>query len=102
MQQRLIYILFILSSVISYGQVNLFMESDKAEYNGKDIVNLTIVLELNGIDLEPQTRFQLPDLSKFNIIGSGSVTNTLIDPATNTLVTQKYPELLLNLRKKEK
>ncbi|PIF46832.1 oxygen tolerance protein BatD [Chryseobacterium sp. 52] len=102
MQQRLIYILFILSSVISYGQVNLFMESDKAEYNGKDIVNLTIVLELNGIDLEPQTRFQLPDLSKFNIIGSGSVTNTLIDPATNTLVTQKVSRIALEPKKKGK
>ncbi|KXH85248.1 BatD family protein [Chryseobacterium kwangjuense] len=102
MQQKLIYILFIFASVISYGQVNLFMESDKAEYNGKDIVNLTIVLELNGIDLEPQTRFQLPDLSKFNIIGSGSVTNTVIDPATNTLITQKVSRIALEPKKKGK
>ncbi|MDQ0782662.1 BatD family protein [Chryseobacterium sp. W4I1] len=102
MQKKLFYILFLISSVISYGQVNLFMESDKAEYNGKDVVNLTIVLELNGIDLEPQTRFQLPDLSKFNIIGSGSVTNTLIDPATNTLVTQKVSRIALEPKKKGK
>ncbi|KMQ62124.1 hypothetical protein ACM40_07370 [Chryseobacterium sp. BLS98] len=102
MQQKLIYILFLLTSVISYGQVNLFMESDKSEYNGKDIVNLTIVLELNGIDLEPQTRFQLPDLSKFNIIGSGSMTNTLIDPATNTLITQKISRIALEPKKKGK
>ncbi|MBB6370729.1 BatD family protein [Chryseobacterium shigense] len=102
MQQKLIYILFLLVSVISYGQVNLFMESDKADYNGKDIINLTIVLELNGIDLEPQTRFQLPDLSKFNIIGSGSMTNTLIDPATNTLVTQKISRIALEPKKRGK
>lgn len=102
MQQKLTYILFLLVSVISYGQVNLFMESDKAEYNGKDVVNLTIVLELNGVDLEPQTRFQLPDLSKFNIIGSGSMTNTLIDPATNTLVTQKISRIALEPKKKGK
>lgn len=102
MQQKLIYILFIFASVISYGQVNLFMESDKAEYNGKDIVNLTIILELNGVDLEPQTRFQLPDLSKFTIIGSGYVTNTLIDPATNTLVTQKVSRIALEPKKKGK
>ncbi|MGG5208367.1 BatD family protein [Chryseobacterium sp. MIQD13] len=102
MQQKLIYILFLFASVISYGQVNLFMESDKSEYNGKDIVNLTIVLELNGIDLEPQTRFQLPDLSKFNIIGSGSMTNTLIDPATNTLVTQKISRIALEPKKRGK
>ncbi|MDP9960441.1 BatD family protein [Chryseobacterium lathyri] len=102
MQHKLIYILFLFASVISYGQVNLFMESDKSEYNGKDIVNLTIVLELNGIDLEPQTRFQLPDLSKFNIIGSGSMTNTLIDPATNTLITQKISRIALEPKKKGK
>lgn len=102
MQQKLIYILFLLASVISYGQVNLFMESDKTDYNGKDIINLTIVLELNGIDLEPQTRFQLPDLSKFNIIGSGSMTNTLIDPATNTLVTQKISRIALEPKKRGK
>ena len=102
MQHKLIYILFLFASVISYGQVNLFMEPDKSEYNGKDIVNLTIVLELNGIDLEPQTRFQLPDLSKFNIIGSGSMTNTLIDPATNTLITQKISRIALEPKKKGK
>ncbi|SHE86387.1 BatD family protein [Chryseobacterium sp. OV279] len=102
MQQKLIYILFIFASVISYGQVNLFMESDKTDYNGKDIVNLTIILELNGVDLEPQTRFQLPDLSKFTIIGSGSVTNTVIDPATNTLITQKVTRIALEPKKKGK
>ncbi|KMQ65352.1 hypothetical protein ACM46_05450 [Chryseobacterium angstadtii] len=102
MQKRLIYILFILASVISYGQVNLSLETDKAEYNGKDIVNLTIILELNGSELVQQTGFQLPDLSKFNIIGSGSVTNTFIDPATNTLITQKVSRIALEPKKKGK
>ncbi|SHG34937.1 BatD family protein [Chryseobacterium vrystaatense] len=102
MQQKLIYILFIFASVISYGQVNLSLETDKAEYNGKDIVNLTIVLEINGTDLVQQTGFQLPDLSKFNLIGSGSVTNTFIDPATNTLITQKVSRIALEPKKKGK
>lgn len=102
MQQKLIYILFIFASVISYGQVNLSLESDKGEYNGKDIVNLTIVLEINGTDLVQQTGFQLPDLSKFNLIGSGSVTNTFIDPATNTLITQKVSRIALEPKKKGK
>ncbi|RTZ49574.1 hypothetical protein EJ377_03720 [Chryseobacterium arthrosphaerae] len=92
MQHKLIYILLTLASVITYGQVNLSLDADKSEYGSKDIVNLTIILELNGSDLEQQSRFQLPDLSKFNIIGSGSVTNTVIDPATNTLITQRFPE----------
>ncbi|MDN3691950.1 hypothetical protein QWZ06_06640 [Chryseobacterium tructae] len=60
MKHRLIYILFILASVITYGQVNLSLDADKAEYAGKDIVNLTIVLELNGSDLVQQTGFSCP------------------------------------------
>jgi len=102
MQNRFIYILFILASVISYGQVNLSLESDKNDYSGKEPVNLTIVLELNGSDLVQQTGLQLPDLSKFNIIGSGSVTNTFIDPATNTLITQKISRIALEPKKKGK
>ncbi|CAH0285420.1 BatD family protein [Chryseobacterium sp. Bi04] len=102
MQHKLIYILLILASVITYGQVNLSLDADKAEYAGKDIVNLTIILELNGSDLVQQTGFQLPDLSKFNIIGSGSVTNTVIDPATNTLITQKVSRIALEPKKKGK
>ncbi|MDR4952659.1 BatD family protein [Chryseobacterium sp. ES2] len=102
MQHKLIYILLTLTSVITYGQVNLSMDADKTEYGGKDIINLTIVLELNGSDLVQQTGFQLPDLSKFNIIGSGSVTNTVIDPATNTLITQKVSRIALEPKKKGK
>ena len=102
MKHRLIYILLTLASVITYGQVNLSLDADKSEYGGKDIVNLTIVLELNGSDLVQQTGFQLPDLSKFNIIGSGSVTNTVIDPATNTLITQKVSRIALEPKKKGK
>ncbi|WP_431611208.1 BatD family protein [Chryseobacterium sp. 'Rf worker isolate 10'] len=102
MQHKLIYILLTLASVITYGQVNLTLDADKSEYAGKDIVNLTIVLELNGTDLVQQTGFQLPDLSKFNIIGSGSVTNTVIDPATNTLITQKVSRIALEPKKKGK
>lgn len=102
MQHKLIYILLTLASVITYGQVNLTLDADKTEYGSKEVVNLTIVLELNGSDLEQQSRFQLPDLSKFNIIGSGSVTNTVIDPATNTLITQKISRIALEPKKKGK
>ncbi|MDR2238768.1 MAG: BatD family protein [Chryseobacterium sp.] len=102
MQYRLSYILFILISVISYGQVNLSLETDKNEYSGKDIVNLTIILEINGSEMDHQTRFQLPDLSKFTMIGSGSVTNTLVDPATNTVITQKISRIALEPKKKGK
>ncbi|WBV61389.1 BatD family protein [Chryseobacterium camelliae] len=102
MKQKLIYILLLFVSIISYGQVNLSLEPDKAEYNGREIVNLTISLELNGGDLLQQTKFQLPDLSQFNLIGSGSVTNSFMDPVTNTVITEKITRLALEPKKKGK
>ncbi|KMQ69519.1 hypothetical protein ACM39_00160 [Chryseobacterium sp. FH2] len=102
MQYRLIYILFLLSSVISYGQVNISIDPDKNDYSGKDVVNLTIVLEMNGSEYNQQTPIRLPDLSKFNIIGSGSVNNTYIDPATNTVITQRVSQIALEPKQKGK
>lgn len=102
MQQKLIYILFILASVISYGQVNISIDPDKNDYSGKDVVNLTIVLEMNGSEYNQQTPIRLPDLSKFNIIGSGSVNNTFIDPVTNTVMTQRVSQIALEPKQKGK
>jgi hypothetical protein len=102
MQHRFTYILFLLISVIAYGQVNLSLETDKSDYKGKEIVNLTVILELNGSDLVQQTGFQLPDLSKFNMLGSGSVTNTFVDPETNTVVIQKVSRIALEPKQKGK
>jgi hypothetical protein len=102
MKQKLIYILLLFISIISYGQVNLTLEPDKTEYNGREVVNLTIILELNGEDLLQQTKFQLPDLSQFNLIGSGSVTNSFMDPVTNTVITEKITRLALEPKKKGK
>lgn len=102
MQQKLIYISFILISVIAYGQVNMSLKSDKSDYNAKEIVNLTIKIELNGDNLVQQSPVQLPDLSKFNIIGSGSVTNALVDPETNTAMTQLVTRLALEPKQKGK
>lgn len=102
MQYRFAHILLLLISVISYGQVNLTLKSDKTDYNGKEAINLTIILEMNGGDLVQQTGFQLPDLSKFNMIGSGSVTNTLVDPETNTVIIQKVSRIALEPKQKGK
>jgi len=102
MQYRFTHILFLLLSVIYYGQVNLTLKSDKTDYNGKEAINLTIILEMNGGDLVQQTGFQLPDLSKFNMIGSGSVTNTLVDPETNTVIIQKVSRIALEPKQKGK
>ncbi|WP_449401249.1 BatD family protein [Chryseobacterium wanjuense] len=102
MQNRFIYILFILTSVISYGQVNLSVTPDKTNYNGKDIINLTIVLEMNGSEYNQQTPLRLPDFSKFNLIGTGSVSNAYVDPETNTVVSQSVTRLALEPKQKGK
>ncbi|MBK1897494.1 BatD family protein [Chryseobacterium paridis] len=102
MQYRLIYILFILTSVISYGQVNISVTPDKTDYSSKDIVNLTIILELNGSEYNQQTPLRLPDLSKFNMVGSGSVSSGYMDPETNTVITQYITRVALEPKQKGK
>lgn len=102
MQYRITYILFLLVSVISYGQVNLTVTPDKTSYGGKDVVNLSIVLEIEGSEYSQQTKLRLPDFSKFNLIGTGSVSNGFIDPETNTYVSQSVTRLALEPKEKGK
>ncbi|SDI72728.1 Oxygen tolerance [Chryseobacterium taeanense] len=103
MQSRLTYILFLIISVISYGQVNLSAYPDKTTYTSKEVINLTIVLEIEGNDYNnQQTKLRLPDFSKFNLIGTGSVNNGLIDPETNTVMYQSVTRLALEAKQKGK
>ncbi|MBW8523956.1 BatD family protein [Chryseobacterium chendengshani] len=102
MNQKFIYILFTLVSVIAYGQVELTMKPDKSDYNGKEIVNLTIVLELNGDNLVQQSKIMLPDLSKFNIIGNGSFNQGVRDPDSNVSVEQYITRIALEPKQRGK
>ncbi|MCJ8154897.1 BatD family protein [Chryseobacterium sp. SSA4.19] len=102
MQSRYIYIIFLFISVISYGQVNIFVNPDRSTYNGKEIINLTVVLEMNGEEYAQQTPLRSPDLSKFNIIGSGSMSNGYVDPETNTVISQYITRIALEPKQKGK
>jgi len=102
MKQKFIYAIFTLISVISYGQVQLSMKSDKTDYNGREVVNLTIVLELNGNNLEQKSKIMLPDLSKFNMIGSGSFNQIVNDSDTNTAIDQYITRIALEPKQKGK
>lgn len=102
MKQRFIYILFTFVSVIAYGQVELTMKPDKSDYNGKEIVNLTIILELNGDNLVQQSKIMLPDLSKFNMIGNGSFNQMVRDPESNVTVEQYVTRIALEPKQKGK
>ncbi|WP_292010349.1 BatD family protein [Chryseobacterium sp.] len=92
----------ILGSVISYGQVSFYVNADKNDYSGKDVINLTVVLEMSGGEYNQQTPFRMPDLSKFNIIGTGSVNNGYIDPETNTVITQSVTRIALEPKQRGK
>lgn len=102
MQERLIHILLVFASVLSYGQVNIAVNPDKSIYNGKEIINLTVILEMNGSEYTQQTPLRSPDLSKFNLIGSGSVNNGYVDPETNTAISQYVTRLALEPKQKGK
>lgn len=102
MKQKIIYAIFTLISVISYGQVELSMKPDKTDYNGREIVNLTIILELNGNNLEQKSKIMLPDLSKFNMIGSGSFNQIVNDAETNTAIDKYITRVALEPKQKGK
>lgn len=102
MTQRIIYAIFTLLSVISYGQVKLTMKPDKTDYNGREVVNLTITLELNGDNLVQQSKLMLPDLSKFNMIGSGSFNQGVRDAETNTAIDEYVTRIALEPKQKGK
>lgn len=102
MQHTLTYILILLTSVMVYGQVNISVTPDKVDYSNKDVVNLTIVLEVNGGEYNQQTPIRLPDLSKFNMVGSGSVSSAYMDPETNTVITQYVTRVALEPKQKGK
>jgi len=102
MQERLIHILLVFASVLAYGQVNIAVNPDKSIYNGKEIINLTVILEMNGSEYTQQTPLRSPDLSKFNLIGSGSVNNGYVDPETNTAISQYVTRLALEPKQKGK
>lgn len=77
MKQRFSYILFLFSAVLTYGQVTLAISEVKDQKINQRF-SLTVLLEISGENMEQQTPLQMPDLSKFDIIGSASERNTIV------------------------
>ncbi len=93
--QRFYYILFILISVISYGQVTVFTDINTKEAKINEPLVLTVVQEVVGDNMDQQTPLQLMDLSKFDIVGSASERNTFIDPKRGIRINQLVYQLYL-------
>ena len=93
--QKVLNILFFVMSAISYGQVAVLTDVSTKEPKQNEPVVLTIVQEVVGENMEQQSPLRLPDLSKFDIVGSASEQNTFIDQKRGIRVNQLIYQLYL-------
>lgn len=87
MIRKNLYILFLLASVYSFAQVNLYSEVNTKEARVNNPFVFTVVLEIFGEDLAMETPIKLPDLSKFDFAVS-SEQSTFIDPVKKIRINQ--------------
>lgn len=94
-RERLQYVMMVLCSVLGYSQVNIVADTDKKVINGKEQFVLTVIQEVNGNNYLQETPLRSPDLSKFTIVGQGSVRHTYVDPESKTVINRLVYEILL-------
>ena len=96
MKHTLSYILFFLTAVITYGQVTLAV-SEVKDQKVNQRFSLTVLLEISGENMQQETPLRMPDLSKFNIIGTASEQNTVIlDAKKGNVVNQLIYQWVLS------
>jgi len=95
MSHKLSYLLFLFAAVFSYGQVTLVVATEDNELKVNDKFTVTFVLEISGDEYIQETPLKLPDLSKFNIIGTASNRNTYVDPKKNIVINQLVYQAML-------
>lgn len=96
MKQQLSYIFVLFSAVLAYGQVTLAI-SDVKDQRVNQRFTLTILLEISGENMEQQTPLQMPDLSKFDIIGTASDRNTIVlDAKKGDVINQLVYQCVLS------
>jgi len=77
MKLKFLYILSLFSAIFAHGQVTLAVSNVKdAKVNQR--LNLTVLLEISGENMQQETPLRMPDLSKFDIIGTASEQNTVV------------------------
>ncbi len=96
MKQLFSYILFLFSTVFTYGQVTLEI-SDVRDQKVNQRFKLTVLLEISGENMEQETPLRMPDMSKFDIIGSASERNTIVlDAKKGDVVNQLIYQYVLS------
>lgn len=95
MIRKNLYILFLLASVYSFAQVNLYSEVNTKEARVNNPFVFTVVLEIFGEDLIQETPIKLPDFSKFDYAVS-SEQSTFIDPIKKIRINQIVCQISLD------
>lgn len=96
MKKKIPFILSLFSVLLAYGQVTLAVsEVKEAKMNQR--FKLTVLLEISGENMMQETPLRMPDLSKFDIIGTASDQNTVVlDAKKGDAVNQMVYQLVLS------
>ncbi|MEC5157107.1 BatD family protein [Chryseobacterium sp. MP_3.2] len=95
MKRKIPYLFLLFSALIVSGQVTLAI-SEVREAKVNQNFELTVLLEISGENMAQETPLRMPDLSKFNIIGSASDQNTLVvDAKKGNVLNQTVFQLVL-------
>ena len=96
MKNRIPYILFLFSTIFSYGQVTLAVSEVKDQKVNQPF-NLTVLLEIAGENMQQETPLRMPDTSKFDIIGTASEQNTIVlDAKKGNVLNQMVYQMVLS------
>lgn len=86
---RFISFMVLLVSVSSaYGQVTLSAAPENKEYSVNEQLIVTFTLRLEGENMVPESRLQLPDFSKFEVVGAATYRDKEVDMQTGKYVNQ--------------
>ncbi|TXF79338.1 BatD family protein [Chryseobacterium sp.] len=95
MKQKIFFFFLNFMAVASYGQVTLVPVIEGEDFKVNQRFNITYVLEIKGDSYIQETPLQLPDFSKFNMIGTASDQKTYADPKKNFIINQIIYQVVL-------
>lgn len=97
MKEKIFYILSIFSAVLTFGQVTLVAATEDREQKVNQRFNVTVMLEIAGENMEQETPLRMPDLSKFEVVGTASQQNTVVvDGKRGDVLNQMIYQLVLS------
>lgn len=96
MEKKIPFILFMFSTLFISAQVTLAV-SEVKDPKINQTFNLTVLLEIKGENMEQETPLRMPDLSKFDILGSASEQNTVVvDAKKGNVINQMVYQWVLS------